>query len=253
MRNRRLSAALLCLLASAFTLLPLSSRAFGESNPVPARASASDTLSQDGGSAQRDAAQAGLAILIERSHASTSNFHANRIFAIAGAQGLDGAKLGDGFETYLVDPKLLLSGKRLGDSLHGSGEWRFVVLQNGKGIGLITVARVDGNWTMVEAGASQLADEITSVAARYAQQAPGAHLRFVRSRQAVADFIQVSVPGPIDATKAPVYVPLTSARNLLSGQAVGPLTPAAALTDAQLDDALRRSVRRGMRDPRTQH
>ncbi len=250
MRNRRLPVAVLCLLAAAPSL---SSRALAESNPAPTPASTPGALLPAHGSAQREAAKAGLAALVERSHASASAFQPNRIFAIAGAQGLYGAKLGDGFETYLVDPKLLLSGKHLGESLYGSGEWRFLVVQNGRGIGLITVARIGGKWTMVEAGASELAAEIASIAAAYAQQAPGARLRFVRSRQAVADFIQVSPPGTTDVSNAPVYVPLLSARAALSAQATGAAGAGPALSEAQIDDALRRSVRRGLRDPRVAH
>lgn len=250
MRNRRLPVAVLCFVAAT---LPLCSRVIAASDPVAAQVSASGTLSPAGGTGQRAAAEAGLATLTVRSHASRSAFHANRIFDIAGAQGLDGATLGDGFETYLVDPKLLLSGKRLGESLSGSGEWRFIVVQHGKGIGLITVARINGTWTMVEAGASQLADEIASIAATYAQQAPGARLRFVRSRQAVADFIQVCRPSTADAANSPVYVPLASARTALFAGATGPITAGSALSDVQFDDALRESVRRGMLDPRVEH
>jgi hypothetical protein len=250
MRNRLLPAAVLSLLAAApFSSWPV----LAESNPVAAQAGAIGALSPAVGSAQREAARAGLATLIARSHASASAFHPGRIFDIPGAQGLDGARIGDGFETYLVDPNALLSGKRVGDCLHGSGVWRFVVVRNGQGIGLITVARIGVTWTMVEAGASQLAAEITAVAKAYAQQAPGARLRFVRSRQAVADFIQVSLPVTTGAANTPVYVPLASAHPRFSAQAGGVVPPGWALSDAQLDDALRQSVRRGMRDPRVGH
>ena len=250
MRISRLPAAWVCLLAAAPLLyLP----AVAETNPIPAQTSAVGSLSPLGGSPQRDAAEAGLARLIERSHAPGSAFRANRIFNLADGQHLDQAKLGDGFQTYLVDPKRLLSGKRLSDCLYGSGEWRFVVLRYGKSVGLITVARLGSRWTMVEAGASELADEIASIAARYAQQMPGAHLRFVRSRQAVADFIQVLPPGPADAANAPVYVPLASARTLLAPDATGSNASGPALSDAQLDDTLRQGVQRGMRDPRIGH
>lgn len=250
MGNRRLPAAVLCVVAA---MLPLCSTALAESDSGAAQASASGMLSPAEGSAQRAAAEAGLATLIARSHARASAFHPNRIFDIAGTQALDGATLGDGFETYLVDPKLLLSGNRLGESLYGSGEWRFIVVLHGKGIGLVTVARVNNAWTMVEAGASQLAGEIASIAAEYPRQTPGAQLRFVRSRQAVADFIQVSRPSTETAAETPVYVPLASARTALFAGAAGPITAGSAMSDVQFDDALRESVRRGMRDPRVGH
>lgn len=154
---------------------------------------------------------------------------------------------------YLVDPDALLSGKRLDQSLYGSGAWRFVVMLDGKGVGLITVAFMNGKWTMVEAGASELASELGTVSTRYAQHAPRAQLRFVRSQQAVADFIEVSPPAPDASATPPVYVPLASARALLERLHTNAAAPGATLSDAELGDVLRQSVPRGMRDPRFGH
>ena len=249
MRDRRLQVAVLCLLAATATL---SSFACAQSIPTPGQSGDIGVLSSAGNSAQRQAAERGLATLAKRLPASASAAGTNRIFDIDD-RGLANAKIGDGFETYLVDPKKLLADKRLGQSLYGSGEWRFVVVANGRGIGLITVALMNGKWVMVEAGASELASEIVSVAARYAQQQPGARLRFVRSPQAVADFLEVSDPSGADAVNAPVYVPLASARAMLAPAQAGSVPPGAALSDAQLDNALRQRVQRGMRDPRVGH
>src|SRR5581483_12018958 len=112
----------------------------------------------------------GLENLIKRWSASASNAHAHRIFHIAADGDLQRAAIGDGFEMYLVDPKMLLAGKRLDQSVYGSGEWRFIIMANGRGIGLLTVALMHGKWAVVEVGASELAGEIASVAAYYAQQ-----------------------------------------------------------------------------------
>ncbi|RDU95706.1 hypothetical protein [Trinickia dinghuensis] len=249
MQDRRLRVAVLCLVAAAATL---SSLVCAQSIPAPGQSNDIGVLSPAGGSAQRQAAEQGLATLARRLPASASGVGANHIFDIDDRQ-LGSAKIGDGFETYLVDPKRLLAGKLLGQSLYGSGEWRFVVVANGKGIGLITVALMNSKWTMVEAGASELASEIVSVAARYAQQNPGARLRFVRSPQAVADFIEVSAPSGAGAASAPVYVPLASARATLAPNRAEPITPRSALSDTELDGALRQRARLGMRDLRIGH
>lgn len=250
MKNHQRSAALFGLFATIaciFSSLP--------AYPSPAPGSPTDigALSRQTGSPQRQAAIAGLAALVARLPESASGAGGIRhIFGVADDKALSQATIGEGFETYLVDPKVLLSGKRLGESLYGSNEWRFIVMSNGQGIGLITVARVNGGWAMVQAGASELARAIASTAASYRQQAPTARLRFVRSPQAVADFIEVRpARGPDAETNAgqPIYVPLMSAQSGIAGA----MPSAAALSDAQLDDALRQSVRRGMRDPRVGH
>ncbi|MGG1946580.1 hypothetical protein AB1286_17465 [Trinickia sp. NRRL B-1857] len=250
MKNRQRSAALFglfAIIACVFSSAP------AYAGPTPASPTDIGVLSRQTGSPQRQAAIAGLATLVARLPESASGAGGIRhIFGIADDRTLSQATIGEGFETYLVDPKALLSGKRLGESLYGGDEWRFIVMSNGQGIGLITVARINGTWAMVQAGASELARAIASTAASYRQQAPTARLRFVRSQQAVADFIEVR-PARTPDTKTnagqPVYVPLMNARTGIAGS----IESTAALSDAQLSDALRQSVRRGMRDPRVGH
>ena len=249
MGNRRLLAAWLCLLAAAAALPSLALARPTDETPRLADIGA---LSRASASAQRRAAEAGLAMLIERWHASGSALGESRIFDIADERALSAAVIGDGFETYLVDPDALLSGTPLSQSLYASGQWRFVVIANSKGVGLITVARMHGTWTMVEAGASELAGEIASVAARYAQS-PTARLRFIRSRQAVADFIEVVMPSTPRGSSAPFYIPLTSARVTLAPDESGPIEKASVLSETQAEAALRPHVQRGMRDPRIAH
>lgn len=246
MRNRGLPAQLLCsLLAATFS-------SFGSAQPNGAAAQPSSIRA----SPQWQAALAGLKALVARLPASMPRNQSNRIFTVDDYRQLSNATIGDGFEMYLVDPHALLSGKRLNQSLYGSGEWRFVVMLDGKGVGLITVAFMNGKWTMVEAGARELAGELGTVSARYAQHAPAAQLRFVRSQQAVADFVEVSPRAPdASATSVPppIYVPLASARTMLARLQTNAAAPGATLSDAELGAVLRQSVQRGMRDPRFGH
>ena len=250
MRNSRFTAASHCLLAIAASFSTL---AFGQSSDPPQQPLPIGELSPADGYAQRRAAEAGLAMLKARWSASAPAAGPEQIFDVTDARALHSATIGDGFETYLVDPQALLSGKRLGQSLYGSGEWRFIVMANGQGVGLVTVARMHGTWTMVEAGASELAGEIASVRARYARHMPRAHLRFVRSLQAVADFIEVQAPSAGQTVGQPAFVPLASARATLAPSPVGPRELASALSDAQASAALRPRVQQGMRAPRLGH
>jgi hypothetical protein len=246
MRNRRFPAQLLgALFAGAVSSFASAQSLVTAAPPPTIRASP-----------QRQAALAGLKTLathLQSSMQSSRVNQANRIFNIDDNRLLSNATIGQGFEMYFVDPHALLSGKRLDQSLYGSGEWRFVVVLDGKGVGLITVALMNGKWTMVEAGASELAGELDTVSTRYAQQAPQARLRFVRSQQAVADFVEVSTPAPATSAATPVYVPLASARTMLARLHANAAVPSPTLSDAELGDALRQSVQRGMRDPRFGH
>ena len=243
MRNRRLPAQSLCSLLAA----TLASIASAQPNAVAAQPS---TIRA---SPQRQAALAGLKALAGHLPSAMPSVQANRIFSVDDYRQLSNATIGDGFEMCLVDPHALLSGKRLDQSLYGSGEWRFVVMLDGRGVGLITVASMNGKWTMVEAGASELASELGAVSTRYAQRAPKAQLRFVRSQQAVADFIEVSSPTLSTSTTPPVYVPLASARTMIERLHANAVPPDSPLSDTELGDVLRQTVQRGIGDPRFGH
>lgn len=243
MRNRRLPVQLLCSLLAA-TLASIASAQPNATATQPSTPRASP---------QRQAALAGLEALAGHLPSALPNVQANRIFSVDDYRQLSNATIGDGFEMYFVDPHALLSGKRVDQSLYGSGEWRFVVMLNGRGVGLITVALMNGKWTMVEAGASELAGELSAVAARYAQRAPKAQLRFVRSQQSVADFIEVSSLTLGASAAPPVYVPLASARTMIERLPANAASPSAMLSDAELGDVLRQTVQRGMGDPRFGH
>ncbi|HEV3105110.1 MAG TPA: hypothetical protein VGZ01_05420 [Trinickia sp.] len=182
--------------------------------------------------------------------------------AVDDYHALRDAFIGSGFEVNLIDPDALLAGKGIEASTHGSGAWRFVVMLGNKPVGLITVARLQGQWQMVEAGASEMAREVMDVVSRYARVAPSARLRFIRSSQGMADFIEVIQPAEADRAIPPLYVPLFSTQAALDdGGAVdangantaGTSAPAPALAEAEFASDLRASVRRGMRDPRFVH
>lgn len=253
MRNHRLAAVLLSSLAAGgyFPLVCAVARAADVATAqTPGAASAPGALSSTMDTPQRQAAADGLASLATHLPALAPPSQAHRIFDVDDYRALRNATIGDGFETFLVDPHTLLSGKRLDRALYGSGEWRFVVMANGKGVGLITVARMNGKWQMVEAGASELANEVEAIAARYARQSPQARLRFVRSPQAVADFIEVSTTNAATPTSEPVYVPLTSARALLARAHPNATASESNLSETALGDMLRTSVKRGLSDPK---
>lgn len=257
MRNRRLPTQLLISLA----VEALPSFACGQPYAPPAQPDSAavleGTLSEAQASPQRQAALTGLRNLASHLSTQSSAGAGNRIFNVDNYRALREATIGSGFEVYLADPSALQSGKRLDESLYGSGEWRFVVMANGKSVGLITVARMDGKWSMVQAGASELAEEIQSISTRYAQRLPQAKLRFVRCQQAVADFIEVSTQQAAASATAPVYIPLVSARAMLErghADAANPVvTTESVLSDAELSDRLRQSTRHAVGDPRFGH
>jgi hypothetical protein len=202
------------------------------------------------GTPQRQAALDGLRTLTNRLINSPDAAHATRIMAVDDYRALREASIGSGFEINLIDPDALLAGKDIDSSTHGSGVWRFVVMLGGKTVGLVTVARVQGKWQWVEAGASDMAREVMNVVTRYAGLASSPQLRFIRSLQGVADFIEVIPSANADPSSSPLYVQLFSNRPA-PDEVGGALTP--ALNEAQLISDLRASVRRGMRDPRFMH
>jgi hypothetical protein len=196
------------------------------------------------GTPQRQAAERGLSELSNRLMALPSP--GTHIFAVQDYQQLRNARIGQGFEVYLIDPQALLSGQSIRASAYASHEWRFVVTVENRPVGLITVAPVHGQWKMVSAGASEIAAEIAQVTAHYGSQA---QLRFLRSQQGVADLIEVSAAG---SDRAPRYVPLLSARVMLK-QASMAQPASAALEEAQLVPDLRAGIQRGLQTPSLAH
>lgn len=199
---------------------------------------------------QRQTAEQGLFDLSNRLMALPNP--GTRIFAVDDYQKLRNAKIGTGFEVNLVDPQALLAGKSLSASAHPSNEWRFVVMVNDQPIGLMTVAWVHGRWKAVSAGGSELAKEVSLVLSQYTRQNPSTRLRFIRSQQGVADFIEAtSVAGNLP----PQYVPLLSARIMLthSANTAAAIEAPSALAESQIAPDLRASIQRGLSTPSLAH
>ncbi|RKP50749.1 hypothetical protein [Trinickia fusca] len=214
------------------------------------------------GTPQRRAAEEGLAVLTTRLSLPQHAAQATRIFAVDDSRLLRDAVIGYGFEVELVDPNALLAGNSIDASTRESGQWRFVVMLANRPIGLVTVASTHGQWKMVEAGGNELAQEVMTVVGRYRSTSPPARLRFVRSQQGVADFIEVTPSSPTDrtlSTVTPQYVPLLSARMMLGNSPADTATShtlsasPVALSETDVAPALRESVRRGMHDLRFTH
>lgn len=163
-----------------------SSKAIIDSAPAPS------SITTAWGTPQREAAEHALRNLAERLTANEDRTGIDRVLAVGRYSELRHATLGDGFEVNLIDPAQLLAGEPIDACIHGTGQWRFIVVAEGKPVGLLTVTHMRDGWKWVEVGASELSEEVATVEARYARQTPAPRLRFVRSLQAVADFIEVT-------------------------------------------------------------
>ncbi|RUL76105.1 hypothetical protein [Dyella choica] len=208
---------------------------------APAGNDALDAMNAAQGTAQRHAAERGLFDLGNRLMALPNP--ATPIFAVSDYRELRRARIGVGFEVNLIDPQALLSGNSIGASTYPSNEWRFVVTVDNQAVGLVTVAPLHGQWKMVSAGASEMAQEISHIVSQYSRQDPAARLRFLRSQQSVADLVEVTSAGK---NPAPRYVPLLSARIMLKQSDVATDTVAPALAEPEVTDELRASIQRGL-------
>ena len=220
-------------------------------------ASAPSTITAARGTPQRRAAEQALRNLAHRLRANANEAGVKRVMAVDNYSELTDATLGDAFEINLVDPAALLAGKPIDECIRGTGQWRFLVFTHSKPVGIVTIARIGGDWKMVEAGASELAGEIAAVEAQYSAGTPRPQLRFIRSLQAVADFIEVTLPPVAGEPVQRRYVLLMSARAALNGERGGADTASAAsapaLSELEFAERLSARVRRGMQDPRFLH
>lgn len=227
------------------------------SAPIAAQASPASDFTLSRGTPQREVAERALAAWVARPVLDGDRRLSNRIFAVDSPRALRDATIGYGFEVYLIDPASLLAGNHIETSLRRSGVWRFVVLLGGRPIGLVTVARMQGQWKMVQIGAAVLAQDISSVVNDYAKDPSAPQLRFIRSKQGLADFIEVIATGAGAPRTEPEYVPLLSAKDLAVSSRAGSDDAAevkrASLREDQIIDALRASVERGLYDPRFSH
>ncbi|CAN7263800.1 hypothetical protein LJR230_001054 [Trinickia sp. LjRoot230] len=231
----------------------------------PASTSATNPSSPSGiiaiarGTPQRQAAEQALRTLADHPLAHSSGRYAGRILAVDRDDALRRATIGYGFEMYVIDPGPLLAGDGIDASLRHTGVWRFVVLLDDSAVGLITVAKLQGRWQMVEVGAAALAADIADVITSYEASQPPPRMRFVRSEQGHADFVEVMPPAVSGSPAEPGYVPLLSARSLAATGAGATqqnglaAVKRAAMSEQDILPVLRESVRRGMVDPRFDH
>lgn len=227
------------------------------SAPAAAQASPAPDFTLARGTPQREVAERALAAWRARPILDRDRRLANRIFAVDSPGALRDAAIGYGFEVHLIDPALLLAGNDIDTSLRPSGVWRFVVLLGGRAIGLVTVARMQGQWKMVQIGAAVLAQDISSVVNDYARDPSAPQLRFIRSKQGLADFIEVIATSAGSPRTEPRYVPLLSAKDLAVSSRAGSddatALKHAALGESQIIGPLRASIERGLYDPRFSH
>ncbi len=139
-----------------------------------------------------------------------------------------------GFQVYTVPPLKLLKNPGLSSILAPTGLWRFVVLNQGQPVSLITVAEIDGQWRAVSIGGTQLAVEINKVMERWPTK-QGYNHRFIRIYQAKADFIEIS-----SNARSIGFVPLTASR-LAFGMS-GEFDPAALLHDSEIMPPLQKAA-----------
>ncbi len=245
------------ILAPAVAIFMCCSVPAQSANAITDSASAPSSITTAQSTPQREAAEHALRNLADRLTANENRTGIDRVMAVGRYSELQNATLGDGFEVNLIDPAQLLAGEPLDACIHGTGQWRFIVVSDGKPVGLLTVTHTRDGWKWVEVGASELAVEVATVEARYAGQTPAPQLRFVRSLQAVADFIEV-MPTPVSEQSVKAqYVPLKSARvpldNLGADASATSAAAAPPLAEPETAAFLRARVRSGMQDIRFMH
>ncbi|MGJ7902375.1 hypothetical protein [Lysobacter sp. 1R34A] len=146
-----------------------------------------------------------------------------------------GLRVGRTVPVAFVDPALLLAGKDIAQSARSAPTLRYVLWDGQVPVGLATLEPdTQGRYQVVAVGASGLANEIEAVALQRSGQEG---LRLVRSRQGVADFLEVS-----GVSRASRYVPLAAARANLSLDRAEAASASQGLTAAQATPALRAAV-----------
>jgi len=122
-----------------------------------------------------------------------------------GTSGPGNMNLGLGFQMHTVSPLALVKNTEL--TLQAlvlpMDMWRFLVLENEKPIGLLTVVKVDQQWKAVSFGGADLAMEIETIGKNWS----GYTFRFIRVYQATSDFMEI-----MSGRDTLGFAPLKSAR-----------------------------------------
>ena len=121
--------------------------------------------------------------------------------------------LGKGFQIFTVNPDKILDGS-FAEDLHKIAEptnlWQFIVLSGTKPIALLSVDKLNGEYTPVSIGASNFSYQLSRVTSAW-PEAEGYRLRLIRIYQATSDFIEVSQGEEIIG-----FVPFESGRVTMS-------------------------------------
>jgi hypothetical protein len=126
----------------------------------------------------------------------------------AGTSGTGTLQLGMGFQVHTVNPLTLVenTAAALEALAFPMDMWRFIVLENGKPIGLLTVAGVNREWQAVSFGGAELSVEIANIRETWPAKS-GFTFRFIRVYQATSDFMEI-----ISGHESLGFAPLKSAR-----------------------------------------
>lgn len=182
-----------------------------------------DWLAAQSGSAERDASLA-------------------RVLGLDGGRSPRGLRVGRAVPVALVDPALLLAGKDIAQAARSVPTLRYVLWDGQTPVGLATLEPDErGRYRVVAVGASGLANEIEAVALQRRGQGS---LRLVRSRQGVADFLEMS-----EGSRASRYIPLAAARTNLALDRAEAAAASQGLTAAQVTPALRAAVAAALKRP----
>lgn len=179
---------------------------------------------------------------ISRGQAADAKPPQNFPIAVERYGDLGKVSLGIGFEVNTIDPAVLAKAGRtadLGAMTRSADIWNFIILFNGRPVGLLELDKVQGRWQAVGAGSAKLAAEIVAVAPKTGDGS----FRFVRIYQATSDLIEVRGNG-----QGSRYVPMRSAQRSLpiAGLSAKTADAAVAMSGEDLLPALQSAVRNNL-------
>ena len=190
----------------------------------------------------RAAAENGLQAMMReltRGQSPHSRLPEDAPIAVASYGDLQKLSLGVGFEVNTIDPTALLyagANADLGRLTRPTGLWKFVILSQGRPVGLLEMERVKGQWQAIGAGSARLAEDIVAAAPKTGDGS----FRFVRVYQARSDLLQVR-----GEDNRAHFVPMASARGALGLADATARRP--TLSSQDLLPSLQTAVRAGLK------
>jgi hypothetical protein len=128
-----------------------------------------------------------------------------RRFNFSSLDELQTATVGTPYPMFLVDRNAIAEASPeapIFDVAKPASQWLFPVISDGKYCTILTVALMQGRWTGVEVGASDLAPEFSSVATRW-PASQGYQCIFVRSEETFSEFVILLHQGAIQILPLP--------------------------------------------------